>query len=411
MKLGNTTTTRREIDFDPIADLLEVQLRAIDEAKAIPRPNGIEKFYLEEAVEKKAAEQPLLWAARGEAGARPWEAKAAASEHAARVVISSIAAQQGVVADACDRFELTARTLGAYTRRAAGEKLPYHLRWLLILGGDVAGVAGAAILLGETVALGVLQAVASGTAAITSGLLAQEVKDSRLARKREKMPRDLTTDERRFAHLFRGGDSGERIVKLVAVAGVLIGALIAGSIFALRVSTEGTTAGWAFGLLAAAIALASWANVYHYTDEVSDLIEARRVDYTRELKRLKAMSKAGDVSEHDAAIAQAASIKAEALSHGLAAQRAVEATGGQLLNDHADVAGHGWTDGAAHDTDRHEEHAAERQPLAQLPRIDLTVAYERAADLLVGAEANGHGVLGDVPRHSGRFAAATRAGE
>src|SRR5919204_256931 len=267
MTLGNKTTTRGRIDLDPIHELLEAQLRDIDAARAIPRPDGIDRFYLEEAVEKKAAEQPPLAAARGEADARPWRVRAAEFEYRTAVMTSYIDGQREVVANARQRFELAARTLGVYTRRASGEKVPYYLRWALILGGDVAGVAGAAILLGETVALGVLQAVASGTAAITGGLLAQEVRDSRLARKREKLPRDLTDDERRFAHLFRGGDGGERIVKWIVAAATLIGVLIAVSIFALRYSTEGSTAAWAFGLLAAAIALASWANVYHYTDE------------------------------------------------------------------------------------------------------------------------------------------------
>jgi hypothetical protein len=389
MTIGNKTTTRRQIAFDPIDDLLEAQLRAIDEAAAIPRPNGIEKFYLEEAVEKKAAEQPPLAAARGEADSRTWQVKAAEFEYRATVVTSYIDAQRDVVAGARDRFELAARALAAYARRASGEKIPYYLRWALILGGDVAGVAGAAILLGETVELGVLQAVASGTAAITSGLLAQEVKDSRLARKREKMPRDLTGDERRFAHLFRGGDSGERIVKGVVAAGALIGALIAGSIFALRYSTEGSTAAWAFGLLAGAIALASWANVYHYTDEASDLIEARRADYTRELKRLEIMLKAGGISERDAALARATSIKAEALSRGLAGQKAVEATGAQLLNEHADVAGHGWSYDRRHDAVQHERRETERERTPHLPRIDLSVAYDPPPEL-AAADYNGH---------------------
>ena len=55
MTLGN-----KQIDCDRIDELLEAQLSAIDEATAIPRPHGIEKFYLEEVVEKRAAEQPLL---------------------------------------------------------------------------------------------------------------------------------------------------------------------------------------------------------------------------------------------------------------------------------------------------------------------------------------------------------------
>jgi hypothetical protein len=373
---------------------LEAHLRPIDEATAIPRPHGIEKFYLEESVEKQAAEQPLLWAARGEAEARPWEARAAGLEAAAAVAGSSVAGQQEVVASARGRFERTARTLGGYTRRAPGEKVPYYLRWALILGGDVAGVAGAAILLGETVALGALQAVASGTAAITSGLLAQEVRDSRLARKREKGPRDVTADERQFAHLFRGGDGGERIVRFVVLTGALIGVLIAGSIFALRDTTEGSTAAWAFGLLAGAIALASWANVYHYTDEVSDLIDARRADYVRELKRLKRMLKDDDAGVYAAALAHATSIRTEAVSRGLAAQTAVEATAGRLLNEHADVAGHGWTAVAVGERTQIERewHETDRETRLQLPRIDLSVAYEPATDALV--EANGNGRAG-----------------
>ena len=377
MTLGTRTTER-----DPLEELLELELRTIDEAKAIPRPHGIEKFYLEEAVEQKAAEQPLLWEARGEADARAWAAKAASLAVSAGVGTTTVAAQQELVAGARDRYERTARALGGYTRRAPGEKIPYYLRWALILGGDVAGVAGAAILLGETVPLGVLQAVASGTAAITSGLLAQEVRDSRLARRREKVARDLTPEERPFAHLFRGGDSGERIVRWVVTVGALVGALIAGSIFALRSSTEGTTAAWAFGLLAAAVALASWANVYHYTDEVNDLLDARRADYTRELKRLRRMLRATDIGEHDAAVAHAASLRAEAVSRGQAARHAVEAAGGHVLNEHAEIAGHGWSEREAVETVREESHQRlelEQRSALQLPRIDLSVAYDPPA--------------------------------
>jgi len=314
--------------------------------------------------------------------------------------VATAAGQQETVASARERFERTARTLGGYTRRAPGEKVPYYLRWALILGGDVAGVAGAAILLGETVALGALQAVASGTAAITSGLLAQEVRDSRLARKREKGPREVTADERQFAHLFRGGDGGERIVRWVVLTGALIGVLIAGSIFALRDTTEGSTAAWAFGLLAGAIALASWANVYHYTDEVSDLIDARRADYVRELKRLKRMLKDGDGGAYAAALAQATSIRSEAASRGLAAQKAVEATAGRLLNDNADVAGHGWTAVAVgeHEHLERESHEAERETRLQLPRIDLTVAYEPAALESSVSDDEVESLLGDADR-------------
>ena len=77
-----------------------------------------------------------------------------------------------------------------------------------------------------------------------------------------------------------------------------------------------------------------------------------------------------------------ASLRAEAVSRGLAAQKAVEAAGGHVLNDHADIAGHGWSDRDSEDTLREE--AIERLELeqrstVQLPRIDLSVAYDPPA--------------------------------
>ena len=188
-------------------------------------------------------------------------------------------------------------------------------------------------------------------------------------------------------------DSRTTIPAAISAAATLIGVLIAVSIFALRYSTEGSTAGWAFGLLAAAVALASWANVYHYTDEAADLIDARRADYVRELKRLKRLLKAPEVSEHDAALAMATSIETEAASRGLAAQSAVEAAGAQLLNAHADVAGHGWTHDPSqerHEVSRHDHRETERQLQVQLPRIDVSVAYDSAPGFVAGAVENGH---------------------
>jgi hypothetical protein len=89
----------------------------------------------------------------------------------------------------------------------------------------------------------------------------------------------------------------------------------------------------------------------------------------------------------------ATSIETEAASRGLAAQRAVEASGAQLLNENADVAGHGWTGDLSHD--RHEmslqdRRETERQLQVQLPRIDLSVAYDPPSELVAGAVGNGH---------------------
>lgn len=379
---------------DIVDEILGLPLRPVDEANAVPRPDTIDKFYVEEVVQKRAEEQPPLWDAEGEAAARDWKVEAAKLRKAMDVAESIIANQQKVANQACETFELTARTLGGYTRRAPHERWPYYIRWLVILGGDVAGVAGAAILLGETVELGIMQALSSGTAAITTGLIAHEIKDSRLARKREKPTKELTPDERRFAHLFRGADSGERIVKYVVGGGLFVSALIASSIFALRLTTQGSTAGWAFGFLAAAVALASWANVYHYTDEVADLIDARRADYQGERKRLKKLSKDEEISGHNAATAEADSIGAEAIKRGEAAVKAVEALGPHLLTDHPGAAGHGWPKVQPPQATDEQKEEKDEETTPSAPVIENTTAYEPPPEVAMDAPARANGDQG-----------------
>lgn len=368
---------------ETIADeIMAINLRPVDEAKVVLRPDAVDRFYAEELVEKKAEEQPLLWDAAGEAAARDREAEAAELGTAATVAEHVTEEQRKVAKNARELYEFTVRVLGPYTRRPPGEKVPYNLRLGAIGLGDIAGVAGAAIILGETPTLGILQAISSGTAAITSGLIAHEVKDSRLARKRQKPAKDMTKDERRFAHIFRGGDSGERIVKWVVGGGLLIGTCIAGSIFALRATTEGSTAGWAFGLLAAAVALASWANVYYYTDEVADLIDARRSDSQRQLKRLKKLSQDKNLARRARATAEATSIRAESAKRGEAAAKYVEALGKQLLHENPGVAGHGW--GKRQDSPSESGVSADGPGVSGLLGVEKTVPYEPPPEVAAG---------------------------
>ena len=322
-------------------------LRPVDEAATVARPDVVAKFYAEEFFEAKAEQQPLLWTARGEEAARPWLAEAAELEPFAREHDFLIGEARKQVHTSGERYGLTAKALSPYARRAVNAKRGYIVRAGGLVVGDIVGVAGAAIILGEPTWLALLQALASGTAAVTSGVLAHEVKDSRLARKRQKESKKLTREEKRFAHLFRGGDSGERLVKIVVGGGLLIGICIAGSIFALRAVTEGSTAGWAFGLLAAAITLASWANVYAFTDEAADLIDAQRSAFKTAVKELANVRGDSRIARRSRAVANAASIRSEHQQRGEAARREVEAAGKRHLHENPGVAGHGWPAAAA----------------------------------------------------------------
>jgi hypothetical protein len=142
---------------------------------------------------------------------------------------------------------------------------------------------------------------------------------------------------------------------------------------------SGSTAGWAFGFLAAAVALASWANVYHFTDEVANLIDARRSDYKRELRRLKKLSKDTGLARKARATAEAASIKAEFTKRGEAAGKDVEALGKQLLHENPGVAGHGWGQRQARPSGSSESEGA--LGVSGLPGLEHTLPYEPPPEL------------------------------
>jgi hypothetical protein len=248
-----------------------------------------------------------------------------------------------------------------------------------LVGGDVAGVAGAALWLGEIPELAVMQAVASGTAALISGFVGSEVKDilDAIRRRKEK----LSEDEKQLSHLFGGPNSGDVIVKLVGGIALVVGLLIAGAVAALRSSTEGGLAGVVFGCLAGAISLASFLSSFAYADQAADLLDAAERDYKRELKASSKLSSNPVRRRYAAAVATAASIRLEfkELVLGLKAS---------ILRRNPGVAGHGWPRGVR------------RQPGAPPPRAERGIRRPSSGprDLVPGpaGEGRNNGSGGDA---------------
>lgn len=324
----------------------EVVLQRVDDADAIGRPAEVGCFYVEAEYDARIAEQDHLWEAQGESaegGARQADLSAARQSYAAQVGRARISAQQRRESEAWQRYQRYLTILGGYTRRPPGEKWLYYARMSGLLLGDIAAIATAALLLGATPAMSVLQALANAVAAVTAGYLGHELRDSRLARRRQKPADQLGEGEREFEHLFRGRDAGERIAAWVVAAGLLTGALVIPlSVGALRWATEGPIVGLTFAALAAAVSLGSWANVYCYTDEVADLIETRQREWKREDKQLDKLRRDRHVAEYETARAEAASIRKEHKKRGDAAAQVRKAQKWLILRQNPHVAGHGW---------------------------------------------------------------------
>ena len=328
--------------FEPMS------FQQVDEARFVLRPAGV-RFYPEDQYDFYALEQLRRFEAEGETKAQPLLRVAERTEPKAASVRREIESLEQRAQLAESEADETRRALSPFVRRPGFEKARYWSTNLLLLGGDVAGVAGAALWLGELPVFAVAQAVASGTAAITAGLMGRELADSRRARVREQNPRTMPRELRRFRHLFTGGDQGESLANVMGYAAVTVSLLIGSSVAALRWGTEGPLSAVVFGGLALAISGASFVNSYILAAEIADQIDRAEAVPRRLRRKIRRRSGARALRQHNDAVAAVESIRNEARLNGEAAAFAVLALKAQQLSRHPGVVGHGYP--VTNDTD------------------------------------------------------------
>lgn len=372
---------------DVLDDAADYSLQRVDEASAAERPPGAGKLYVESEYDARSAQQPKLHIAEGEMLARPHAAVAASLRHQAKNHEHGIKLQRTATKASASRYEAARAVLHTYTHRASHDKAYYLARMVLLLVGDIVGCAGAAIMLGEIPWMAVVQAAAVGAAAVTSGLIAAEVKDSRLARKRQKDENTLSKNEKPYAHLFRGADPGEQMAWRMAMLAMVIVFLILGGIFALRSTTEGVAAGAVYGCLAAAVALASWINSYVTADEVADMLDRLKHDFDRDLAKLHKLTAKSPRTKQIHHQTMAASIRHEFGLRGRAGSDHFQVAKYRTLVANPGVAGHGAVVPVVADSPP----TAERSASIDTELIDLQQALSAKDDGAVHAGYNGNG--------------------
>jgi hypothetical protein len=312
------------------------------------RPTQLGTTYAEHEYSALADEQEAAWTATGEDAARRHTASAAGLEVPAAASAFLLAeAGKEVVAAQADRTHAT-KVLAPYVRRGPGEKLRYWIAWIMLVLGDTGGVWSAAVVNGDVPMIAFFQAFASGLAAACSGLVGAELKDMPMARIRRRDPDALTDDERRYQRFFTASNDGTGIVKLVGGLSLLVVALVAVGIFALRTAIEGDASGLTFGLLAAATALASGLLAYAASDDVADLLATMGKRVARAEKRYLALANHKSVIGRAVHAATAGSIQAEAKQRGEAAAKRVESLGWRVQRNNPAVLGHGFAPGESH---------------------------------------------------------------
>jgi hypothetical protein len=319
-----------------------VSLPRIAEAQAAPRPATVGTTYSDKEYAALASEQELAWPAEGERTARPHQVNAeglTVLADATRFLL--VESEKGVTQTKAD-YHHAARTLTPHARREPGAKTRYWVVWILLVVGDLAGVWAAAVMLGEVVYIAVWMAMASGLSAGCAGLVGSELKHVHMARARQCDLDDLTEDERRYRRLFTAPDTVPSMTKLITLISLLVVALLAIGIFTLRAGVEGTEAALAYGLLAAATALASGLLGYSAADEVADLIATTEKRCRRAVKHHLRLAASAAPRDRARAIEEARSVKDEFALRGQAAAKRVDSLAWRIHRRNPHIMGHGF---------------------------------------------------------------------
>ncbi|MEN4475714.1 hypothetical protein [Mycolicibacterium cosmeticum] len=316
-----------------------VRLIPVDGASATARPHTIGETYLERAHNASGLEQQHLFAAEAEVHARKAIARGGSLKFSAEQAKLSVSRAKTAADTAAARYEQTAEALGPYIRRKATSSVGYMARTAGLLIGDIAGLSGAGIALGEYPTLAITQAIAAGTATITAGLAATQLRHLQQAAERQidTLPKNLEP----YRPLFTGPIASARRRTAVLGIAVLIAVLVAVGVLALRTTVEGPLSGLTFGALAAAIAAASFINSWYHADLVADAVESARHDAERADRRHRRLAKNRTISNGEHADLLGKSVITEYTHRGLAAAAHIEASKYRALLASPDVVGHG----------------------------------------------------------------------
>jgi len=318
-----------------------IMLPMVDAVSAVPAPSAIGTYWHEPEYDKKRDEQGNLWTAEGELAARSPLVAAAGGALAADADESILRAHAGVLEVALALYTNTLEALSPYRRRTMKARLWHYLAKAAFLLGDLAGIATAAIWMGEIPAIAVVMAISAATATVTAGLSGGEVRDVRdrirRARSRDELPEALMP----FAHHFDAPDRGWAFVKAIILVSIGIGVVIAMAIFGLRASIEGGLSGLVYGGIALAIAAASFLEQYCYTDAIADQIDSSRADYVHERDEHRTLAASTQWKDHAENMAEANSIKSEHSLRGAAAGDHLDALSYAIKRRNPAVAGHG----------------------------------------------------------------------
>jgi hypothetical protein len=251
-----------------------IMLPQVDHASAVMGLSNPHTLHSDDEYGELRTEQERLWDADGIAASSPPRAEAAGLNLAAITDARIVTGREELADIAREQYARAIRALTPFVRRSPKATIPHLLTKVGLYMGEGAGIIGAALLSGEVVLIAIIMGISVATATLVAGFSGAEFRELRSRALRQRDPDMLTEGQRAYLHLFTGPSSGWVYVKaLLWVSGAIAGTL-AVAIMALRSVVEDPLVGIVFGMIAAAVAAASWVDSFMYADAVMDVLEA-----------------------------------------------------------------------------------------------------------------------------------------
>lgn len=191
---------------DAVAE--QISLQRVDEACATPQPGSVARLWVSPEYDELTAEQRELHTAVGVEQSRDSAVEAAGLTPAASADQWLLDGHRKVIETVTNTYVTVLAVLTPYRRRPPKAK-PWHLlAKTAFLVGDIAGIATAAIWLGEIPASAVIMALSAAAATVTAGLSGGEVRDVRDRIRRAASLAELPEALTSYRHLFEVPDQG-----------------------------------------------------------------------------------------------------------------------------------------------------------------------------------------------------------
>lgn len=295
------------------------------------------RWDVENEIDHLAEGQVQVWRADGIKAASGSYSTAAAATPLADGVRDALTVARERVDETKVALSEASDRLRGFSPLTKAEDRRYWITLGLLAASDIFGVASGLVIVGDLPLMAVFQAVGSGLAVATSGLVGAQLRKRQMAHLFEAERPPASDDDPPFMVL--GFDPDDLVLRLALAVTVAITV----AILALR-SIQGPGIAIGYALMALVVSVGSLINAYVHARPAAEMLQGLEQAHALAMSNYLALSGHEAVAREAATLSEAGSIVAEHAVRGEAARQNVLAQLWSIFRRHPAVYGHGVED-------------------------------------------------------------------